>query len=464
MAQQDEHEPGGMRMVLLVTVAPDQQITPEVAMRIRRAIGARLTAAHVPAVIAEVAELPVTFSGKLSEMAATAAVNGQAARNRQALRNPACLDVIARHPALRRKRAAPHKFADLPSDAPLESRLIAIWEELLDIAPIQPQDDYFLLGGDSLLAVTLMATIEEATGQQLPLTALLVTRTIEGLVGLLQAEAKRLTSNVIQIRHGEGRPIYFLPGLSGTVLEQHALFGRLTTPRPLYALQAPGVDGCQEPQARVQRIAALYIDAVRGVQPNGPYALVGYSFGGLVAYEMGCQLRAMGESIEQFVLLDTTIHPRFLPLRLRLRRRLRQIGLVHRAMRGRRTLAALRYLVRELRRRLDMLRLRRGATREVQLGDMVMLPPELQRVRAASGDAFIAYRPPRYDGTVLLLRAAERSPHEAEPSRMWDEIAARLEVEEISSTHFTLIEEPAVQRVAAALLRRLAAQPEHISA
>ena len=133
-------------------------------------------------------------------------------------------------------------------------------------------------------------------------------------------------------------------------------------------------------------------------------------------------------------------------------------------MRGRRKLAAVRYLARELRRRLDMLRLRHGATHDVQLGDMVTLPPELQRVRAASGDAFIAYRPPHYDGTVLLLQAAERSPREADPSLMWAEVAARLEVEEIPSTHFTLIEEPAVQRVAAALLRRLAAQPEHISA
>ena len=270
-------------------------------MRIRRAIGARLTAAHVPAVIAEVAELPVTFSGKLSEMAATAAVNGQAARNRQALRNPASLDIIARHPALRRQARGTAQICrsalGCTTGIPAHCDMGGTARHRADPAAGRLFSTRWRLpaGGDA------HGDNRGGHGPKFALTALLETRTIEALVALLHAEAKRATSNVIQIRHSEGRPIFFLPGLSGTVLEQHALFGRLTTSRPLYALQAPGVDGSQEPQARVQSIAVLYIDAVRGVQPNGPYALVGYSFGGLVAYEMGYQLRAMGESVEQLV-------------------------------------------------------------------------------------------------------------------------------------------------------------------
>ena len=138
----------------------------------------------VPDFVADLHELPdpqrQAFRGR-----GTAAVNGEPARNRAALRNPGCLEALARHPALRRRREPPQRFAR-PADTPLEVRLTAIWEELFGIAPIRPDDDYFELGGDSLLAVTLMAAIEEATGHDLPLSALLETRTIQGLAALLR--------------------------------------------------------------------------------------------------------------------------------------------------------------------------------------------------------------------------------------------------------------------------------------
>ena len=456
VAQHDEREPGGMRMVLLATPSPNRQITPDVAMRIRRTIGARLTSAHVPAVIADVAELPVTHSGKLSETAATAAVNGETARNRQALRNPDCLDALARHPALRRWREPPHRFASLPADAPLEVRLTAIWEELFGIAPIRSDDDYFELGGDSLLAVTMMAAIEQATGRDLPLTVLLETRTIRGLADLIRSGPEAASSNLVQVSGGTGRPIFFLPGLSGTVLEQHGLLRRLNTSRPLYAVQAPGVDGAQTPQEQVQAMAELYVDAIRRVQPHGPYALVGYSFGGLVAYEMARRLAAAGEAVEPVALLDTTIHPRFLPVGMRLRRRLRQVRLIRQGVRGQRLPAALRYLAREARHLLDGMRLRFGGATELSFGDTVELPLHLQRVRDACGAAFIAYRPPRYDGEVVFFRASQRPAREVDPVPAWRRLAAHVEVEDIPGTHFALIEEPSVDHVAAALLRRFA--------
>lgn len=459
VAQQVEQEAGGARVVLLVKPAPGQQVTPDLAMQVRRAIGAQLTAAHVPAVIAEVADLPVTHSGKLSETAATAAVNGETARNRQALRNPTCLDAIARHPALRRQRQAPCLFASLPPDTPLEVRLATIWEELFGIAPIKPDDDYFQLGGDSLMAVGLMAAIEVATGQALPISVLLEVRTIAGLVRLLSGEVQASSGSPVQVCAGEGRPIFFLPGLSGTVLEQHGLLRRLTTPRPLYALQAPGVDGSDPPKSSVPSIATCFVEAVRRLQPHGPYAIVGYSFGGLVAYEMACQLREAGEKLEHVVLLDAAIHPRFLPLRARIRRRMHLFRLIHQGMRGRRKLAALRYAVREVRHLVDGVRLRLGA-QEVHLGDKVHLPPELERVRAAFGAAFISYRPRRYDGTLLFIRASERPAKDADPLPLWTSIAAHVEVEEIPGNHYALIEEPAVERVAATLLRRFGADPE----
>ena len=124
-------------------------------------------------------------------------------------------------------------------------------------------------------------------------------------------------------------------------------------------------------------------------------------------------------------------------------------------MRGRPALVALHYAARELRTLVDRARRRLGV-QEVQLGDRIELPPELQRVRAACAEAYLAYRPQRYDGTVLFFRAAERHLREADPLLMWRRVASSIEVEEIPGSHYTLIQEPAAERVAAALLRRLA--------
>jgi acetoacetyl-CoA synthetase len=455
VAQEDQGEPGGMRMVLLVTPSPGRLVTPDVTMRIRRAIGRRLTPAHVPVVIAEVAELPVTHSGKLSEIAATAAVNGETARNLHALRNPACLYALSRHPALRRRREGPHRFTLLPDHASLETRLTDIWEELFGISPIRPDDDYFELGGDSLLAATLMAAIEETTGQDLLISALLESRTIAALARLLRSSMAAAPSNIVQVRTGEGRPIFFLPGLSGTVLEQHELLRRMSTPRPLYAMEASGVDPSQAPEERVQAMAATYIKAVRLIQPRGPYALVGYSFGGLVAYEMARRFVLAGEALERVVLLDTGIHPRFLTLGMRFRRRINQIRLIHEGMRGQRLSGRVRYLGREILHLVHGLEVRFGKPGELSLGDTLKLPSHLERVRAACGTAFIHYRPPRFEGEVLFIRASDRPAREVDPVQMWRRVAARLEVEELPGTHFTLLEKPSVDHVAAALLRKL---------
>src|SRR5581483_1836194 len=105
------------------------------------------------------------------------------------------------------------------------------------------------------------------------------------------------------------------------------------TSRPLYALQAPGVDPRETPQQEVRALATAYIDAIKRVQPHGPYALVGYSFGGLVAYDMAHLLRTAGESLEAVVLLDTGIHPGSLPFRLRIGERLQQIRRRYRDLR-----------------------------------------------------------------------------------------------------------------------------------
>jgi thioesterase domain-containing protein len=183
---------------------------------------------------------------------------------------------------------------------------------------------------------------------------------------------------------------------------------------------------------------------------RGPYIITGYSFGGLVAYEMAYQLTREGEIVEQVLLLDTAIHPRFLPMQMRLRRRFEQAKLIRRGLQGQ---GGLGYLIRWLQNIYTGVRLRLGA-QEVYLGDKLVLPPAMERVRTACGTAFIAYRPPRYKGNMTLLRARGRSARDPDSLSMWRRLAPRLQVEEIPGDHYSLIEEPAVEHVAAALLKR----------
>jgi acetoacetyl-CoA synthetase len=456
VAQVDENELGGFRLVLLLTTAPGMQLTPEVAMQIRRTLGAKLTPTHVPAAIVAVLELPVTHSGKLSEEASRAALNGEAVRNRQALRNPHCLDQIAHHPALRRHRSLDRVMGELTPDMSLEAKLTSIWEELFAIAPIRSDDDFFQLGGDSLMALTLMAAIEEATGQDLAISVLLEVRSIAGLAALLRDGVRQ--GRLIQARSGTGASVFMLPGLSGTCLEQHRLVARIAE-RPVYTLQARGVEGSEEPLVSVRDIANSYIAAIRNVQPHGPYVLVGFSFGALVAYEIARLFAVAGEAIEHVILLDPPIHPGALPPGLQLQRRLRQIGAIRSGLRRHRGLPALHYVARELHGVFSALRVRFGGAPGPGITDMMDLPPSLRQVHLACEQAFMTYRPESYAGPVLLLHATRRDEREVDPLPLWRRLVPLLEVEDIEAPHLGLIEDPAVVQVARALNRRLMASP-----
>ena len=247
-------------------------------MRIRKASAAACSPAHVPAVIAEVPALPTTHSGKRSESAARAAVNGDTVLNREALANPECLDVIACHPAL---RLAPRPVARDAGDATLEEQLQAIWEASFGFAPIAVDDDFFELGGHSLLAMAIFGRIREQLGRNLPIVTLFHAPTIAALAAVLRAEREGCFACLVPVLKGEGRPLFLVHGLSGTVLELASLLQALRGGRPVSVLQAKGLDPDRESHMRVLKAMAVhYLAEIRAVQPSGPYALCGFSFGG----------------------------------------------------------------------------------------------------------------------------------------------------------------------------------------
>jgi amino acid adenylation domain-containing protein len=189
----------------------------------------------------------------------------------------------------------------------LERKLVGVWEEVLGVKPVGVSDNFFDLGGHSMLAVRLMARIAEQCGRKLPLATIFQRGTIEHLAELLRDEEKLAPwSPLVPLQpRGAGRPFFCVHAVGGTVFSYSDLSRSLGEGRPFYALQAEGIEGGQSPRADLEGMAARYVEAVRAVQPAGPYLLGGWSMGGSVAFEMARQLKARGEEVALLALFDS---------------------------------------------------------------------------------------------------------------------------------------------------------------
>ena len=254
-------------------------IKDEVAVdALRQSLRQLLPEYMVPALFVELAHMPLTPNGKI---------------DRLALQIPDTAASVSRGTTFSRD--------------PLELQLVELWEETLGRRGIGVRDNFFDLGGHSLVAVRLMARIAQQFERHLPLAALFQGGTIEEQANLLRAgEDETVWSSLVPVRRsGDKTPLFCVAGAGGNVVYFHDLVRALDQERPFYALQPPGLDGRSEPLDGVKDLAAHYIEHIRAVQPHGPYLLAGHSFGGTVAFEMAHQLVRSGESVEALLLLDT---------------------------------------------------------------------------------------------------------------------------------------------------------------
>jgi thioesterase domain-containing protein/acyl carrier protein len=190
----------------------------------------------------------------------------------------------------------------------VERSIASIWMDLLKLDRVGIHDDYFDLGGNSLLAVRMFTRIERDLGVRLPYTTLFQATTIAQFARLVvNKNEKDLKSlSIVPIRKTGSRPPFFgVHGQEGGVLFWRDMVGHLPPDQPFYAVQAKGVDGLQSPLNRIPSMAELYIREIRNVQPKGPYYLGGYSLGGEIAFEMAQQLTRQGEQVNLLVLFDT---------------------------------------------------------------------------------------------------------------------------------------------------------------
>ena len=245
---------------------------PGMTVDYRQALASTLPDYMIPTLIVPLAALPLTSGDKV---------------DRAALRQ---IDLGA---AIDRPLVEPR--------SELETELVGIWREVLGVERIGVQDDFFALGGHSLLAMRLVALLHRRLGRELPLSSLFEAPDIERQAAMLERGERARSPLVCLQAEGAAFPLFLVHAVDGDVLCYRELARHLGTRRPIHALQAPKVAH----PGTVEGLAKLYVEAIRAVQPSGPYHLGGWSMGGVIACEMARQLQAAGERTTSLLLIDS---------------------------------------------------------------------------------------------------------------------------------------------------------------
>ena len=202
------------------------------------------------------------------------------------------------------ERTTPH--ARVPSREAVEQGLVEIWERSLQVTPVGVTDNFFDLGGDSLVAVRVFSRIEAVFGRTLSIAALFQSPTITALADrILDQFVAGKHPSLVEVQAGDGgMPLFCVHGIGGNVVGFRELARFLGSDQPVYGIEARGLYDDRPPDTSIEEMAAHYVAVTRVAWPRGPYALAGFSFGGVVAFEMARQLTASGARVALLALLD----------------------------------------------------------------------------------------------------------------------------------------------------------------
>ncbi|GCF10051.1 non-ribosomal peptide synthetase [Dictyobacter arantiisoli] len=427
---------GDKRLVAYVVSKIDEKhVLPD---ELKRYLGERLPDYMVPSIIIVLDAFPLTPNGKV---------------DRQAL------------PSL-------HITSQLTAIAPRdewELQLVNIWQDILNVSPISPTDNFFDLGGHSLLTMRLLARIQQQFNQRLPLTTLFQRATIEGLASVLRQKPDlRPRFPLVGIQpHGSRPPFFCVHPVGGSVLVYLNLARHLHSEQPFYGLQAAGLDGEQAPYTDLVEMARYYVDAIRTIQPHGPYLLGGWSIGGAIAFEMGQQLYRQGQDVASVVLIDSSAASYF-------DQTIRQSGtdasiLVNflqdaGAVFGQDfTLPDLNVLhvpaSEQLQFLLEQAHLQNVFPRDIGIQHI----KQRLNVFKANTRAIEGYVPQVYPGDITLLRAEEGAQlFSADPTLGWSALVqGQVRIIDVPGDHYTMFASPQVQVLADRLGITLDAAIEH---
>jgi len=353
------------------------------------------------------------------------------------------------------------------------TQLVRIWQELLGVEAITLDQNYFDLGGDSSLAVRLFVRIEAVFHVKLPLATLYEAPTIEELARVIRSAAspssqsKPFWSSLVPFStEGTRQPLFLMHSHGGNVLEYRALVQRLGKERPLYGLQARGLDGNLLPESRIEEMASHYLREMRSVQPHGPYYLGGFCFGGFLALEAAQQLRAQNEDVPLVIMINAATKSfHYPPSTGRARRILYSMSdrfglefdnlsrkpsgmmFTHLLARGRR----LRDVVQS---RAEMLFDKLHRNRDVRNHSMIY---HLERLAMLNDHAWEIYDPKQYEGNVLLLYAGRQPVGiPRDPKLGWNGLlTGEFQTQEVPGFRQNMLDEPSVEALAVAIMHAI---------
>ncbi len=362
-----------------------------------------------------------------------------------------------------------------PRDS-VEGELARIWEDVLGVKPIGVTDHFFDLGGHSLMAVRLVARIEKIFGRKIPVATVFLSPTIRQLANVLREKPDTgATSSIVAIQpRGTKPPLFFVHGVGGGMFWGYTNLARyLGTDQPVHAFKSRSMDGLEE-FGTIEEMAAHYVSELRALQPEGPYYIGGYCFGGNVAYEMARQLRAQGARIELLALINCAPpnsgydHIRFGPAFCV--KFLKNLGywssyVLHLKSAQRREF--LRWKLRAIKRKLSRGVPSGTAALNFNVEDFVDLTtqPEGQRsLWEAHIQALFRHQTGTYAGHVTLFRTRGHTLLcSFDEAFGWREFASTVSVRIVPGAHESILDEPHVQALAGELKRCLQEMPDQES-
>jgi acyl transferase domain-containing protein/thioesterase domain-containing protein len=361
-----------------------------------------------------------------------------------------------------------------PPSEGVEGTLAAWWQDLLGVEQAGLDDDFFALGGHSLVGVRLFAKIKKTYQVDLELAVLFEARTVRQLADVIRkakqsasGEQKTWSSLVPIQTNGSRTPFFCVHHLGGQALTYESLAKALGPEQPFYAFQSPLASQGDPLETSIEELASTYVKDLRAFLPQGPYLLGGTSFGGLVAFEMAQQLHAQGAEPELLVMFDTSVPGS--------EERVGVMDQVSMFWRNVRT-EGVPYLA------------RKAAEKKVQWGEWLLRRVHdtayyCYRIAGREISAGLRYSQVEkmhwralerstyrnYPGKVTLLRALDRSPEKLglreDPTLGWGRLAGGgVEIHNVQSGHNTLLREPYVQDVSEKLKTILLQRSETIAA
>jgi amino acid adenylation domain-containing protein len=372
------------RLVAYLAVSQDAERNP---VRVRRRLAQQLPSYMLPSAFLFLNALPLTASGKINRKALAAMAPPQVIQVRE---------------------------IEPPRDD-LERSVAGIFEQMLKLAPIGRNDDFFMFGGDSLSVVEVQTRVRDLFGAGLANPS--EDATVAGIaaeIRLHRATTPGATQPIPMLiplrRHGSKPPLFLVHGRLGQAFVSPHFLNLLGADQPVWAFQATGLDGLQEPRSTIEAIAVDYLDAMRNERPEGPYFLGGLCAGGLVAVDIARRLREAGEFVLPLLLLDPPIRP---------------FAISDTQVTDERLLSRLKW-----RQRLGRI--------SAPLDDPAYASASVRAARAFE-HAIRTHEPQPYDGPVCLLSTRERM-HGIDSSRLRKVFTGRIERFEVARTHEELLD------------------------